>query len=613
MTIQRNFFLRLGLFLLLLTAGSIYTTAQPGNNDAQLALQYYQMGDYEKAASVYEKLYNRNATQAFYMGYFNSLMMLQDYNEAEKLVRKAMKKEGEISILLADLGYVYEQKGEQPKAKQSYDEAIKKLPADKNAIANLANKFVSRQQNRNAIETYLKGRNSTGNPYSFELANLYSAIGDYGAMVDEYLNLLLQNQGYVQTVQVSLQTRLPQDPEGVNKEALRVALLRKIQKHPDNPVFSELLVWYMIQQKDFGGALVQAKALDRRYNEEGQRLLNLGSLAKSNRDYETAVKSYQYVVDKGPNSPYYINARMELLNAMNSKIENEGYASAQQLAELKYNYEKALNELGRSAVTAPLVRGLAHLEAFQLNNIEEAERLLLEAIAIPGVRPNLLAELKLELGDVYLLKGEIWESALLYGQVEKAFKMDPLGQEAKLRNAKLSFYRGDFEWARAQLDILKSATSQLIANDALSLSLLIVDNTGLDTSTTAMMMYATADLLEYQNKDSLALATLDSILTIFRYHSLTDEVYFKKAEIMKKQGKFEKAVGYYEKIIKEYPFDILADDAMYLMGDLYENKLNDPQKAMEIYGDLLMNYPGSTFGVEARKRFRALRGDNIVN
>jgi tetratricopeptide (TPR) repeat protein len=612
MTNKRNFFLRFCLILFLFTIGSFYINAQ-GNNDAQLALQYYQMGDYEKAATVYEKLYNKTSNQAFYMGYFNSLMMLQDYNEAEKLVKKAIKKEGENSMLLADLGYVYEQSGNQSGARQHYDEAIKKLPADQNAIAQLANKFVSRQQNNNAIETYLKGRKATGNSYSFELANLYSATGNYGAMVEEYLDLLQSNQGYMQTVQVSLQTKLPHDPEGINKEALRVSLLRRIQKFPDNPIYSELLVWYMIQQKDFDAALLQAKALDRRYQEDGQRLLNLGSLAKSNGDYETAVKSYQYVVDKGKSAPYYINARMELLNAMNSRIEKEGYASSQQLAELKYNYEKALTELGKSAVTAPLVRGLAHLEAFHLNNTAEAERLLHEAIAIPGVRPNLLAELKLELGDVYLLQGEIWESALLYGQVEKAFKMDPLGQEAKLRNAKLSYYRGDFEWARAQLDILKSATSQLIANDALALSLLIADNTGLDTSTTAMLMYATADLLEYQNKDSLALATLDSILTIFRFHSLTDEVYFKKAEIMKKQGKFEEAIGYYNRIIKEYPFDILADDAMYLMGDLYENKLKDPQKAMEIYGDLLMHYPGSTFGVEARKRFRTLRGDNIVN
>lgn len=601
----------ISLFLFLILCG-VYSIAQPGN-DAQLAQQYYQMGEYEKAASLYEKLYNKNNNPGFYHGYFNSLIMLKDYEQAEKLVKKAIKREGENSILLADLGYVYDQSGDQAKATQYYEEAIKQMPADQNAIANLANKFVSRQQNNLAIETFQKGRKTTGNPYAFELANLYSATGNYGAMVEEYLDLLLQNEGYLQTVQVSLQTKLPMDPEGVNKESLRVSLLRRIQKFPDKAIFSELLVWYMIQQKDFDGALLQAKALDRRYQEDGQRLINLGNLAKSNHDYETAIKSYQYVIEKGTSSPYYVTARMEVLNAMNSKIEQEGYASPEQLAELKFNYEKALGELGKSPVTAPLVRGLAHLEAFYLNNNSEAEKLLSETIAIPGLRPNLLAELKLELGDVFLLQGEIWEATLFYGQVEKAFKMDPLGQEAKLKNAKLSYYRGDFEWAKAQLTILKSATSQLIANDALSLALLITDNIGLDTTTTAMMMFANADLLEYQNKDSLALATLDSILTGFKYHSLTDEVYFKKAEIMKKHGDFENAAGFYQKIVSEYPHDILADDAMFLMGDIYENKLKDSQKAMEIYSDLLMKYPGSTFGVEARKRYRNLRGDTIVN
>ena len=224
----------------------------------------------------------------------------------------------------------------------------------------------------------------------------------------------------------------------------------------------------------------------------------------------------------------------------------------------------------------------------------------------------MLADSKIELADILLMTGEVWDASLLYSQVEKDFKNEPVGASAKFKNAKLSYYIGEFDWAKAQLDILKAATSKLIANDAMALSLLISDNSDLDSTYQALAIYSRADLAEFRNKYDLALLTLDTIFIKYKYHSLFDEAYYKKAEIYINKGLNDSAVVYYKKIITEYPYDILGDDAMYALGVMYEDVYKDKAKAMETYEKLMANYPGSTFMVEARKRFRKLRGD-VVN
>jgi TolA-binding protein len=278
---------------------------------------------------------------------------------------------------------------------------------------------------------------------------------------------------------------------------------------------------------------------------------------------------------------------------------------------LEQKYKNLLKELGKNPSTMPLLQNLAHLQAFYLDKTDEAIDLLEEAIKIPNVQTKLQAQCKLELADIYLFSGEQWEATLLYSQVEKAFKNEPLGHEAKFRNAKLSFYIGEFGWAKTQLDILKAATSKLIANDAMELSLLISDNTDADSNTTALSMYSRADLLVYRNQYDTALIVLDSLEKDFPGHPIIDDVLFKKAEISMKEGHFDKAANYYSSIIKDYTFGLLGDDATFNLAKLYENQLNDKTKAQQLYQDLMTNYPGSLYVVEARKRFRALRNDPV--
>ncbi len=606
--------LHLCFLAFILICFSANSNAQRNQNNRDLATQYASSGECEKAIVYFDKFYDDDPLAA-YPGYLKCLLSLKEYDKAEKLIKKQIKKFSNDPSYKVDLANVYELKGDNDKAKKLYGEIIKNLPPDVNQVNMLGNAFMQRQMYDLAAQTYVQGRKTLRGsyPFSFELAEVYAQQGKSQEMIDEYLNVIEYNPGYIANVQTILQNKLGNDPSGALSDILRTSLLRKIQKSTQTTEYSELLYWLFLQEKDFDSALIQAKALDKRVNGSGERVLALGRLCLSNQEFAIAEKCFQYVVDKGKGTQNYVTARMELINAVNLKITTSNTYTQADLNKLDHDYQTTIAELGKSANTAPLVRGYAHLKAFYIHQTDSAIALLQQTIDLPNISQEFKADCKLELADIDVFTGDVWEAALLYGQVDKDFKNDALGREAKYRNARLSYYLGEFEWAKDQLNVLKASTSQLISNDALSLALLITDNTNLDTDTTyrALLIYSRADLLAYQNKDSLALITLDSVLTLFPNHTLVDEVWFKKAQIYKKQGRFEAAIPFLQDVIDKYSMDILADDALFQLADIYENKLNNKDKAKELYETLLTKYPGSLFGVDARKRYRKLRGDKL--
>ena len=582
------------------------------DNDRALADQYLNNYEYEKAAAIYDKLFDKDP-YGTYNNYLRTLLALKNYDEAEKIVKKVSKKQPGNLAYQVDMGFIYQSRGQTDKAKQIYAKAIKALQPDQGQIIMLANAFYGRQDWDNALATYSEGRKLLRGNYNFnyEIADLYYQKQDYAKMIDEYLNAVQDNPNNQQTVQNILQSRLGNDADNTRSDFLRQALLRRVQRNPDQPVYSEMLIWLFVQQKDFESALIQAKALDKRQREEGDRIMMLGNLADNNEDYDVAIKCYQYVIDKDKDAANYIPARMQLLNVKNKKLTRSNAFTQQDLLLLESDYKNTLAELGKDGQTAPLIRGLAHLQVFYLDKIDEAITNLEEAIAYPNISRQVQADCKLELGDIYLFTGNVWDSDLMYAQVDKMFKNDPMGQEAKFRSARLDYYRGDFSWSQAQLDVLKSATSQLIANDALYLSLLISDNMGPDSTNEALMAYSKADLLSFRNKYDDALVVLDSLERVFPDHSLIPYSMFKRSDIMDIKKNYVEEDSLLKHIVEKYADGVLADDALFNRAELYERKLSDKTKAMELYQDLLTKYPGSLYVVEARKRFRTQRGDAV--
>ncbi len=599
------------ILFFLFVISQLHTIAQT-SADEQLALQFYQNKEFDKALDYYEKLYNKKSPEAYYQPYLICLLETKDFKKAEKIAKKQVKQNQEQVNFIVDLGNVYYRADDIEKAKTTWETAVKSIKYDDQVFA-VANAFQTIRQYNFAIATYLKGRkiSQSNYPYSFELAEVYKLLGDRTAMINEYLDILETQDSYIQSVQNALQTSFGNDAEQKQNDLLKTELLKRISKNPDKTIFSELLIWMQIQQKDWEGAYIQAKALDKRKKEEGNRVMALAQLFAQNDAYDVAIKAYNYVIAKGPEVYYYTNARIELLNVYYQKVVTKGNYTPADLTELEKNFTTTINELGKSASTVMLLKNLAHLQAFYMNKTDEAKMLLEEAIEMPQLSPATQAECKLELADVLLMTGDIWEASLRYSQVEKAFKYDAIGQEAKFRVAKISYYTGDFGWAQTQLDVLKGATSKLISNDAMNLSLLISDALAIDTNEAPLELFALADLYTFRNLDDKAITLLDSLNKTYPNHALADDIIYKKAQIALKHSQYNEAAAYYEELLKNYGEDLLGDDALYKLAELNENQFKNTEKAKELYQQLMEKYPDSLYVVEARKRFRRLRGDSI--
>lgn len=599
---------------LCLTSGLSF--AQPTQNqltESQLALQYYRQADYSKAADIFARLFQQNPSETNYTYYLDCLLQLSDYDNAEALINSQIKLDKTRLKYNVDLGHLYDLRGRNDKAKQIFTQAIKKMPANINQVFQLANAFIGYRLFEFAEQTYLDGQKLMKGTYGFhlELAHIYYYQRNFERMIEEYLNILKTSDVYLQQVQNNLQQAVYSDTDNNLNSLLTSKLLEYIREYPDNNVFSELLIWIYCQDKKFRSALMQAKALDRRLQENGRRVIELARMASDNNDFQTAIEAYQYVIGKGGNQEYTFEARSEMLQVMFRRIELGIDSQISDYERLEQAVTDALQDLGVNAETIDLVRILARLKSAYLGKTADAQFLLEDARTI-RLDKQTLAKIDIELADVYLMQGNDADATLAYAQVEDNNKNNPIGSEARLRKARLAYYIGNFMWAQAQLDALKASVEKLTANDAAYLSLLIEDNYGWDNaSDTAMLIYSKADLLHYQHQDSLALQCLDSIISFYHDAPIVDEAWYLKAEIFRSANKIDKAVEAYSVVATQYADDVLADNATYMLASIYSNQLNDKQSAMEQYLKIITDYASSIFVIEARKNYRLLRGDKL--
>lgn len=585
------------------------------NTDDKLAMQFYEQKQYDKAASYFDNLYDKNP-DAYFTYYYKCLVEIKEYGKAEKVLKKQIKRNETAYQLYVWLGKLYKIQNNPDKEKEQYNKAIKELIPLQSYVFVLAHAFEDEELYDYALEVYKKGRKETKDsyPYYYEIAEIYKKKGDLKAMVNEYLDAVEFRESELYTAQANLQQSLGYDDKngGFNNPILKQELQKRIQQHSDKTIFSEFLIFLLNQQKDFEGSYVQNKALDKREKSDGTRLMDLAKLCVSNENYVVAEKCYLYVISKGKDNPYFDIANIEKLNANYLQITTQPNPSTDAILTLNTNIEEAIKQYGITNLTVTLIKKSALLKAYYLNKPQEAIQTLEEVITQYTFDKNILAEIKLDLGDMNLLAGNIWDASLLYSQVEKDFKYEPVGQGAKFRNAKLSYYASDFAWAKTQCDVLKGATSKTIANDALDLSLIITDAIGIDTNTVPLSMFASAELLILQHQYDRAIARLDSINLVFNEHTLGDDIYYKKADIYKRTNHYVEAIKMYENILEFYPNELYGDDALFKEAELYERYINDKEKAKQLYQDMLTKYPGSIYVVESRKRYRDLRGD-IVN
>jgi len=568
----------------------------------QLAQYYYDKGDFEKAKISFEELlkslpYN----QQLFQRTIDCYQQLQQFDVAEKAIQTRLNtyKQGN---LLVELGYNFQLQKNEASAKKYYDEAIERIKKNPNEVYGIANSFERKVLLEYALKSYQTATAIESNfNFNYQMALLYGQLGNTEMMISTFLDEAFTNpQNSIQIQNQLARFMSDQGDESFN-ETLRKALIIRAQKNQD-VFWNQYLSWYYVQQKEFGKAFIQEKAIYKRNPESLSSIVNLGQLAIEEDDSEAAKEILGFVLENTKDLELLIQANSYLLDMKIGKAQEKDYAA------INTELTSLLKEYEISPFTLSLQLIQAHFVAFNLRKPEEGKAIIKKALELQ-LNDYEAAQAKMELADILLYEEKFNQALLYYSQIEENLKNDAVAHEASLKAAKTSYFQGDFVWALKQFKELKSASTQLIANDALEYFLLISDNTVADSTQTALKQFAKGDYLVYQNRNQEAIAQFQSILKSFKGQQIEAVTLLRLGKIYEKQGEYNLALPQYQNIIDHHADGIYIDEALYFSAEIYNNKLNETEKAKPVYEKIIFNHQDSIYFVEARKKYRQLRGD----
>ncbi|WP_223552147.1 tetratricopeptide repeat protein [Aestuariivivens sp. NBU2969] len=581
----------------------LFTLGGVAQNDA-IAKDYYNNGDFEKALHEYKKLYAQSPLNIPYITKIvSTYQQLEQYDQAEMFLLSIMERLN-YPAFFVELGYNFQLKNDLDKANDYYNKALQSIENNPNHVFGIARTFQIHTLLDQAIQSYTKAKALKPEfNFDLQLAQLYGEQGNIERMFISYVDYTLSNPVALNTIKRAINNFITEESTNENNILFRKILLRKIQEEP-NVLWNRLLSWLFIQQKDFKKAFIQEKAIFNR--EEGglSGLEELALIALNDGQDIIALDIFTFLIDTAQDIDTQLSAyynTMLIKTKLASKTDYEG---------INEQYLKIFELYGKLPQTLGIQISYAHFLAFYMDDPKQATEVLEAALELP-LTPLEKAEVKLELGDILLLQEKFNKALIYYSQIQRNLKNSTISQEARFKVAKASYYKGDFKWAEAQLKILKSSTSQLIANDALDLKLLISDNKYEDSTQTALKLYAKADLLAFQNKKESAIAILDKILKAHKTEPIIAQALYKQGELFEEKSQYEKAVANYELVIDNYRDGILMDDALFRLANIYLKQFNEAEKAKLLLEQIIFHHADSIYFVEARKLYRTLRGDAI--
>tara|TARA_Y100000385_G_scaffold281712_2_gene334975 strand:+ start:11752 stop:13665 length:1914 start_codon:yes stop_codon:yes gene_type:complete len=575
------------------------------NSKGQLAMKYYREKEYQKALELYEQLYTANPSNYYYSYLFNCYNVLKEYKKADRLVRQHRKRNPTNSKYLIDEAYIADLSGNGKKSKKILNKLIDNLPSQRNQIMQITSSLQAKGYANIAVEVYKKASSESGSNYSygFEIGDAYMYSGNYSLMINSYLNHLILVPTDMQRVKSKLRMVMQMDINSNLTGILKSKLLEYSQNNPDNLQLADMLLWFSMQTKDFDMAFRQARSIDMRFDNAEKNMMELAYIAYSNYNYEVAANAYGYVKNKKVNGQYTTDAWVGYYLAVCMSADENQDTDMSTYEDLEEQGIEAVNELGINNITSDLIVQLSEITAFKLSKYKEAIEMLEIALMNPSLKSKKQAELKIVLADILLADDKIWDATLLYSQVESEMKNEPIGHEAKLKNAKVFYYAGEFDWAATRLDVLKSATSKLISNDAIDLSLFISEMRDEDTLGFTLRKFAGADLYVYQGKLDSALFLLNKIENNPSAYISKEYALFKKAQILVKLGNVKEADSVYNLLISLYPTSFKTDNALYERAELLRTT-NNLEEAKKLYLIIMTDYPESIFAAKARKIYR---------
>lgn len=586
------------IIVVILIFFSLFVRAQ----NEQLAQNYFDRGEFEKALVSYEDLLkSQPGNMIYFQKTIDCYQQLQQFDKAEKGIQERLDKFKQANLLV-ELGYNYQLQKNTDKAKKYYDQAIDRIKKNVNEVYGIAYTFERKALTDYALLAYQTAANIDSKlNFNFQIAVLYGQKGEMELMLETFLNESYQNPQNLPIIQNQLNRFMTEDANENFNDLLKKALLTRAQKTQDL-FWNDFLSWYFIQLKEYGKAFIQQKAIYKRSPDSFANIVNLGQMAMDDKDIEAAKEILTFVLENTNNLELLIEANSYLLEM---RIEN---ATEKDYPQITSDLERLIKEFGISPYTIPLLKLDAEFSAFHLKNVEKAKTILKNALEM-DLDKNQNAEIKMELADILLFEEKFNQALIYYSQVGEDMSGSVIGQEASLKTAKTSYCKTDFEWASHQLKILKSASTQLIANDALDLFLLISDNTVEDSTQVALKKFARADFLLFQNKKQEALSAFQNILKEHKGEEIEPITLLRIGKIYEKLGDFTNALENYSAIINNHKECIYIDEAYFFSAEIYNEKLKDFEKAKPLYESIIMNHEDSIYYVEARKKYRQLRGD----
>ena len=577
------------------------------SQNTTLADVFFSKGEFNKALLEYDKILAKQPHRTdYFIKKIKCHQELEQYSIAQKVLIEKLSKRYSQPQLYVELGYNYTLQKDSINARKAYNNAINVLDKNSNYAHTIGQRFENYSLLSEAETTYNKAiaLNKNAN-FDFQLANIYGQQNRIEKMFNSYLMLIKKNKQNATTVQNLIGKFLSEDPKNKNNLLLKRALLKNLQTTPDI-FWNEQLSWLFVQQKEFNKAFTQEKAIFKREGQNLNRIFNLGILTKQQSELETAQKIFTFIKEQ----PLEKNTRISVLSYLLEMKEIT--SSSSEYNSIALEYKTAIDSFGVNNSTLKLQLAYANFLAFKKHDITSAISFLKK-----NEKQSLAkfdkARYQMTQADILVADGKFNQALLNYSKIQRHLKNNILSQEARFKVAKTSYYKGDFDWALQQLKVLKTSTSQLIANDALDLHLLISDHINEDSLHVALKKYSKADLLAFQNKKPEAIALLDDILNKHPVNKIIDDVLFLQGKLLELQGNYDKAKGNYERIINTLKESVFVDDALYKLAFLQLNTFNNTKKAAEYFEAILFNHADSIHFVEAQKMYRKLRGDTIDN
>ena len=585
------------LFLYITLSFSLLAFAQ----NEQLAQYYYEKGDIEKAKIGFEELLqNVPQNTQYFLRTIDCYQQLQLFDIAEKAIKERFDKYKQ-SNLLVELGYNFQLRKDDTKAKVYYDQAVERIKKNPNEIYSISNAFERKVLLDYALKSYKIATELNPNfNFNYQMGLLYGQLSNMEMMISTFLDEAYANPQNAIRIQNQLVRFMVDEGDAAFSEMLRKALIIRTQKNQDI-FWNHYLSWFYVQQKEFEKAFIQEKAIYKRSPESLTAIVNLAQLAIEEENQETAKEILDFVLENTSDLELRIQANSYLITM---KIEN---TSEKDFVAISTELDELLKQFGTSPFTLSLQLIQAHFVAFNLKKPEEGRAIVKKALELQ-LNDYEVADAKMELADILLYEEKFNQALIYYSQIELDLKNDVMAHEASLKAAKTSYFKTDFAWALKQFKELKSANTQLIANDALEYFLLINDNTMADSTQTALKQFAKGDYLLYQNRNQEAIAQFQAILKSYKGQEIESVTVLRLGKIYEKQGDFDLALSQYQTIIDQHSDGIYIDEALYFSAEIYNKQLL-PEKAKPLYEKVLFNHQDSIYFVEARKKFRQLRGD----